>query len=141
MVIIPLICFNTLADKGRYNMRAFKVKIIPLPVKIDRQKIDSIKPVLLPVCLCLNKKHLLCQTIRGISLFRIAIPEVVLLKRHRGEFRICTDCPDGNELIYTCQPGLMHKLYPHHKIIVEEFSWMGTVCTNTAHTGCKMDNH
>lgn len=60
------------------------------------------------VGLGLDQKHFFCQTIRGISLFWIAIPEIFLLEWNRGEFRITADCAQGNEFFDFMLSSLFH---------------------------------
>ena len=70
-------------------------KLSPRPVEVDRQQVDRVEAVLLPVGLRLDQQHLLGQPVWRVGLLRIAVPQVVFAERHRRELGIAADRADA----------------------------------------------
>ena len=121
-------------------MRSLQVEIITRTVEIHRQKINRIEPILLTVSLRLHKHHFLGETIRRIRLFRISIPQIIFLERHRRKFGIGAHCACRNELTHTMFVCLMHEFHTHDHIVIEKFGRMFAVRADTAYIGGKMNN-
>ena len=88
---------DALLDQRRDDVRRARVEVVVRAVEIDRQQMDGIQAVLLPVGLALNEEHLLGEPIGSVGLFGVAVPEVVLPERHRRELRVGADRSDGDE--------------------------------------------
>jgi len=98
-------------------MRTLRGKIISGTVKIDGHKKNGIETVLLAVGLSLDQEHFLGQPIRGVRLFRIAIPQVLLPERQRRELGIAADRAQGDEFLDLAQKGFMQELDAHNGIV------------------------
>src|SRR5690606_15230671 len=68
------------------------------------------------------------------------VPEVVFAKRHRGELGVGTNRPCRNQLTDTRLPRLVDQLNPHHRILVEEATWVGAVGANAANVRVEMND-
>ena len=68
-----------------------EIEVVARPVQVDRQQGDGIEAVLLAVGLGLDEQHFLGQSVRGVGLLRIAVPEFLFLERHRRELGIGAD--------------------------------------------------
>ena len=62
-----------------------KIIVVSEPIEADRQKVDAVEAVLLPVRLQLDKQHPLSQPVGGFGLLGVPVPEVFLLEGGRGE--------------------------------------------------------
>src|SRR2546423_10272691 len=103
-------------------MRQLGIKVIVRTVEVDRYEVDRRKPVLLAICLPLDKQHLLGQSIRSVGFLRVAVPEIVLLEWNGRELRISTDSPYCHELLDTPLSADLHEVRAHHQVVVEEFA-------------------
>ena len=114
-------------------MRGSRIEIIAGTVEIDRQEINRVEPVLLPVRLRLDQQHLLGQPVGRVGLLGVPAPEVVLAEGHRRELGIGADGADDDELGDAGEPGLLHELHAHHHVVVEEEPRLLAVGADAAH--------
>ncbi len=68
--------------------------------------------------MALDEVHLLGKAVRGVRLLVIAVPELILVQRDRGELRVGTDGPDDDSLPDPFLPGGIDHLDPHHRIVI-----------------------
>ena len=122
-------------------MGGFGVEIVPGAVEVYRQEIDGIEFVLLPVCLGLDKEHLLGQPVGRVGFFWIAAPQIFFLKRDRGELGIGAHGADGDEFFNSNLPPYLHELNAHHEVIVEELSGIFAIRPDTTDPGSKVDDN
>ena len=115
-------------------------KLSPGPVQVDRDQIDDVEAVLRPIGLALDEQHLLGQAVRGVGLLRVAVPEVVLVERHRRELRVGADRPDRDELVDAGQAGGLHQLDAHDRVLVEEPARVLAVGADAADDGGEVDD-
>ena len=95
-------------------------KLSPGPYRLTGIRWIDVEAVLLPIGLALDEQHLLGEAVRRVGLLRVAVPEVVLAERHGRELRVRADGADLDELRDAGQPGLLHQLDAHHRVLVEE---------------------
>ena len=101
----------------------------------------TLKPYCCSVRLPLHQQHLLGQAVGRVGLLGIAVPEVVLLERHRRELRIGADRADGDELLHAGQPRALHEVDAHDGVVVEEGAWMLAIGADAAHHRGQVDDH
>ena len=121
-------------------MRGSRVEVVTRPVEVDREKVDGIEAVLLPVRLSLHQQHLLGQPVGRVRLFGVAVPQVVFLERDGRELGVRTDRPDRDELLDAGEAGFLHQLGAHHQVVEEEGAGVFPVEADAAHPGRQM-NH
>ena len=80
-----------LHDQRRNDVGGRGVEIVAGAVEIDRQQVNDVRPVLLPIRLPLDQQHLLGQAIRRVRLLGITIPQRLLPERDGRELGIRTD--------------------------------------------------
>ncbi len=118
-----------------------RVERVAGSIKIDRQHIDCVEPILLPIGLRLDQQHFLGEPVRGVGLLGITAPQVVFLEGHGGEFRIGADRTGADEFLDAVQPGLLHQLDSHDQIFVEETSRIFAIRADPSdHRGQMNDN-
>ncbi len=76
---------DALLDQRRDHMRRRRVEVVAGAVQVDRQQIDAVEAVLLAVRLQLHQQRLLGDTVGRVGFLGIAVPQVVLVKRHRRD--------------------------------------------------------
>ena len=86
---------DALADQRRDHVRRCEVEIVARAVQVDREQHDAVHAVLLAVGLGHHQHHLLGDAVGGVGLLGIAVPDVVLLERHRRELGIGADGAGG----------------------------------------------
>jgi len=133
-------CIDKLLDQGRDHVGTLGIEIVARTVKVDWQEIDRIKPVLLPVRLCLHEERLLCNPVRGIGLFRVPVPELVLAKWYRSELGVGTDCSKNYALLHTLLPCCLNDLDAHDCVVIEEFPGIVLVEPDAADFCGKVDD-
>src|SRR5262249_13048383 len=121
-------------------MRGFQVKVVSRTVHINRQQINPAKPILLAVGLELNQEHLLRQPIGSVGLLRVAVPQILLLKRHRRVLRIGTDRACTHKLLHTTASCFLDDLDAHHSIVIERLPRGSAVGTDAADNGRQVNN-
>ena len=121
-------------------MRTLGVEVVARAIQVHRHQIDGVEAVLVAVSLGLDQKHLLGQTIGGVGLFGIAVPELFLAERHRGELGVGADRADGEELGNASLTGLLDELDAHDGVVVEETSGVGPVGPDATDDGRKVDD-
>ena len=114
------------------------IEVVVRPVEIHRQQMDGVEPVLLAVRLPLHEQHLLGDAVRRVRLFRIAVPQVALEKRHRRQLGIRADRADADELLHAGQPRVLHRQRAHHHVLVEEAARRLAVRADAADDGGEM---
>ena len=77
---------------------------------------------LLAVRLRLDEHHLLGEAVGCVGLLGIAIPQIVLVERHRRELGVGADGAERDELRNVVQAGLLHQVSAHHQVLVEELA-------------------
>src|SRR5438034_6927062 len=100
---------DALADERGYNVRRSRVEVVARPIQIRWQQVDRVEAELLAIGLRLYEQHLLGQSIRGVRLFWIAGPEIVLVKRHRGELWIRADRANRHKLLHARKARALHE--------------------------------
>ena len=121
-------------------MRYLRVEVIAWAVQIDREEEDGSKTVLLAVRLPLDQQHLLREAVRRVGFLGIAVPEIILLERNRGELRIGAHRPNRDELFDAPLASEFHELSAHDEVVVEELARSLAVRTDAAHD-CGEVNH
>src|SRR2546428_1619188 len=101
-------------------MRCFGIKIVAGTIQVYGKQVDRIKAVLLPVSLGLDEQHFLCESVGGIRLFGISVPEILFSERHRRELRICTNGSKGDEFQNFMSSPVLHHLSTHDQVVVEK---------------------
>ena len=101
-------------------MRRLQVEVVARPVEVHREQHDAVHPVLLAVRLRLHQHHLLGEAVGGVGLLGIAVPEVVLLERHRRELRVGADGPERDQLGDAGQAALLEDVQAHHRVLEQE---------------------
>ena len=102
---------------------------------------DGVEAVLLAVGLALHEQHLLGEAVGRVRLLGVAVPEVVLAERHRRELRVRADGADLDELLDAGEPGLLHELDAHDRVLVEEPARVLAVGADAADDGGEVDDH
>ena len=114
-------------------MGRFQIEVIVWSVKVDRQEEDGIHTVLLTVRLALDQQRFFRDTIWRVGLLRVAVPQVPLTKRHRGELWIRADRPKYDSFLHSVAPGCLDDLDAHNGVLVEEASGVGTIGADSTH--------
>jgi hypothetical protein len=82
---------------------------------------------LLTVGLALDEQRLLGDSIRCVGLLGISVPEILLAKRHRSEFRIGTNRPEDHGLFHAVATRGFDELDAHDGVVVEEAAGVGPI--------------
>ena len=114
-------------------MRRFHIEVIARPVEVHRQQKDRVHGVLLAVGLALDKQRLLGDTVPGVGFFGVAVPEVLLAKRHQRELRIRANRPENSRLLNAVAPSGLDELDAHDRVVVEKASGVGAICADSAY--------
>jgi hypothetical protein len=122
-------------------VRGLRIVVVPGAVEVHRQQVDRVEPVLLAVGLCLDEQHLLGDAVRRVGLLGVAVPEVVLVERHRGVLRVGADRPDRHELPDPGPASVLHQERAHDQIVVEEPAGSGPVGPDAADDRRQVDDH
>ena len=122
-------------------MRRPRVEVVSRPVEIYGQQEDAVEAVLRPVGLRLDEQHLLGQAIGRVRLFRIAVPEIVLMKRDRRELGVGADRAHADEFLDAGKPRLLHQLGAHHEVVEEEATRVGAVGADAADYCREVNDH
>ena len=121
-------------------MRTGGVKIIAGSIQVDRKEIDGIESILLTVGLGLYQEHFFRETIGGIGLLRIPVPEILLPEGHGCELGVGTDRADNHAFFDPLPSRGLDDLNPHEGIIVEEGGRVLPVESDPAHFTRQVDN-
>src|SRR5690606_29126240 len=119
---------------------ALRVEVVARPVKVDRQEIDSVEAVLIAIALHLDEERLLRDSVRGVRLLRIAVPELLFTERDRRELRVGTDRPDLDELVDPGPAGLLDEVDSHRGVGVEEPPGIAAIGSDAADLRSKVDD-
>ena len=112
-----------------------EVEIVARSIEVGRQQEDRVEAVLLAIRLRADEHRLLCDPVGRVRLLRIAVPEVVLVERHRRELRIRADRPDDDELRRGVQARLLEDVRSHREIRVPVATGVGAVRADSADLG------
>ncbi len=126
--------------QSRNEVAAGGVEIVAWAVEIYRDKKYTIEAVLGAISLRLDQHHFFGEAVRGVCLLGIAIPKVVFFEGDRGELGIRANGADGYEFFDISQACLLDELDAHHKVLIEEFAWVLTVCADTADDGGEVND-
>ncbi len=96
--------------------------------------------VLLAVGLGLDEHHFFCQTVRGVGLLGVAVPQVFLFKGDRGKLGVGTDGAHGNEFPDPEESGLFHQLRAHHEVFIKKTPRVFPVGPDSAHHRRQVDD-
>ena len=121
-------------------MRASGIDGVARPVQVDRKQVDGRKTILLAIGLRLDEQHLLGETVGGVGLLRVAVPQVVFAERHRRVLWVGAHGADGDELLHPDAARLLHELHAHHEVLVEEETRVGAVGTDATNLSGQMDD-
>ena len=130
---------EVLHDQHRDDV-AVRAKVVEGAVEVRRHQVDGVGTVLLPVRLRLDQKHLLGEAVRGVRLFGVAVPDVVLAEWHGSELRVAADGPAGDELAQAHAARMFKEVRAHHEVVVEEVAGMLAVGADAPHDGGEMDH-
>ena len=133
-------CLQAFADERRNDVRGSRVEVIARPVQVHRQQADGVKSILLAVGLGLHQQHLLCQSVGGVGLFGVSVPQVFLAEGHRRELGISAHRTERYELADPALPGLVHEFNTHYQVVVKEFGRVLAVGPNPPYLGSKVDD-
>ena len=89
---------DVLADHRRDHVRVLEVEVVVRAVEVRDHRDARVESVLAPVGVGEHEQHLLRQPVGRVRLLRVAVPEVVLLERDRGELRVGADRAGGDQL-------------------------------------------
>ena len=117
-----------------------RIEVVPRPVEVHRQQEDRIEAVLLAIGLPLHQQHLLGETVRGVRLLGIAVPQVLLAERHGRELRVRAHGPDRHELRDARETGVFDELRAHDQVVVEEPAGVLAVGADAADHGGEVDH-
>ena len=112
------------------------VEIVPGAIEVYRQQEDRVEAVLPAIGLGLHQEHLFGQAVGGVGFFGVAVPEVFFFERDGSEFGISADGAQGDEFLHAVQTSLFHQLCSHHKVVVEEFTWIFPIGTYPPYFSC-----
>ena len=84
--------FRNLMIRAGITWESSRSNLSPWTVEVNRQQVNGVEVILLPVGLSLDQQHLLSQPIRRICLLGITVPQVFFMERHRRELGIRTHC-------------------------------------------------
>src|SRR5450759_836317 len=129
------------ADQGGNYMGCLRIEIIARAVQIDRQKKNRVHAVLRPIGLALHEQGFLGDSVGGIRLLRITIPEGIFAEGHRRELRVGTGGPDHYRLLHIVASGVLQQLDAHNGIIVKEASRITPVCADAPYYRREMEEH
>ena len=132
---------NTFLDEGGDDMGGLGIEIITGAIEIHGQQENGIKTILLPIRLRLYQHHLLGEAIGGIRLFGITVPEIVLLKGDRREFRVGTDRSQGDKFFQFVEVALVDQLDAHHDVFIEESAGILPIEADATHFGGQMNDN
>ena len=88
MVIARIDCIDAFLYKGRNDVGAVRVEIVPRAVEIDGNKKYAVETIFCTIGLGLDEEHFLGEAIRGVCFFGVAIPDIVLFEGDGGKFGI-----------------------------------------------------
>jgi hypothetical protein len=116
------------------------IEVVAGAVEVHGEQEDRVEPVLLAVGLRLHEEHLLGESVRRVRLLGIAVPEILLAKRHRSELGVRAHGADGDELGDAVQACLLDELRAHHQVVVEEPAGVLAVGPDAAHDRREVDD-
>ena len=127
-----------LADQGRDDVGALEVKVVARAVEVHRQQEDRVEPILLAIALRADEQRLLRDTVRGVRLLGVAVPEVFLPERHGGKLGVGADRARQDELVQAGDPGLLEHVDAHGQVGVPVAPRVGPVGPDAADLGCEV---
>jgi len=136
----PFFASAHLADQGGDDVRGVQVEVVARAVQVDRQQEDAVEAVLLAVGLRLHQHHLLRQPVGRVRFLRVALPQVVLPERDRGELGVGADRPDGDEFLDPGHARPLDELEAHDGAVVEEPAGVVLVGRDAADHGGEVDD-
>ena len=122
-------------------MGRLRVEIVARAVKIHRQEIDALQPILLPISLEHYQQGFLGDRIGGVGLFGVAGPKILFAEGDGGELRIGADCAHLDELLQAVLPRVLDQVQAHGHIVVEEPAGVGAIGADPAHLRRHVDHH
>ena len=114
-------------DHGGDDVTRREIEVVSGAVEVDDQQVDRIQTKLLAVCLGLDEEHLLGQSVRGIRLFGVAVPEISLAKRGLGVLRVGAHRPGNGHLPDLMSAARLEQFNAHDGVVIEEGPWRGPV--------------
>ena len=93
------------------------VELVARAVEVGRHQVDGALAVLVPVGLELGQLGELGHAVRGVRLLGVALPQRVLVERHRGELRVRADRADHHRLGDAEPPGGVEHVGPHQQVV------------------------
>ena len=97
-------------------MRRLGVEVVARAVEIDREEHHAVHAVLLAVALRQHQHHLLGDAVGRVGFLGIAVPQVFLAERDRGELGIGADGSHRHQLPHPSQPALFEDVQSHHGV-------------------------
>ena len=122
-------------------MRGLKVEIVARPVEVHGQKEDRVHSILLPISLALYEQHFLGQSVRGVRLLRIPVPQLFFKKRNRRELRVRTNRTQDNRLLNAMSARGVDELDAHDRVVVKEAAWVGPIRADATHNGGQVNQN
>ena len=88
----------------------------------DLQKIDGIKSVLLPVCLCLHDMHFFGQPVGRIGFFGIARPEILFAKWCWSVLWVRANSPHIYKLFHSFLARRFNEMDAHERVVIKKLA-------------------
>ncbi len=129
-----------LPDQGRNDVRGLEVEVVARPVQVHRQEVDRVRAVLLAVRLRPDEQRLLRDAVRRVRLLRVAVPQLVLVERHRRELRVGADRAEDDRLPDTVQARLLEHVRAHDEVRVPVAARVRAVRADAADLGREMED-
>ena len=139
--LISLGCEGVLVDHRRDHVGVLQVEVVTRAVEIGHHRDAGVEPVLAPVGVREHEVHLLGEPVGRVRLLRVAIPDLVLRERDRGELRIGADRAGGDQLLDSELPGGLEDVQAHLQVVVGEGRRVAPVEPDSADVGREMENH
>jgi nitroimidazol reductase NimA-like FMN-containing flavoprotein (pyridoxamine 5'-phosphate oxidase superfamily) len=111
---------DALPDQRGDHVRGARIEVVAGAVQIGGQERDRVQAVLGAVRLRLHQERALRDAVRRVGLLGIAVPQLLLLERHRRVLRIGADRADQHELLHAVNARALDHLRAHHQVLVEE---------------------
>jgi hypothetical protein len=121
-------------------VRRPKVEVVARSVEVRGQQEDRVEPVLLAVALRADEDRLLRDAVRRVRLLGIAVPELVLVERHRRELRVGAHRSGDDDLGCLVQASLLEQVGAHHQVRVPVPAWVRPVRADPADLGREMEH-
>src|SRR5438552_2099628 len=134
-------CLDALADQCRNDVGRSRIEIVSGSIQIRGQQVNCVKTVLRPISLGLDQQRFLGQAVWSIRLLGVAVPQVILFERHRGEFGVGAHRTHLHELGHRVLARLLHQEDAHDRVVIEEAAGILAVGTDSSNPGSEVDNY